>query len=226
MESKVYQASSSEMFGSSPPPQNECTPFIPRSPYACAKLYAYWMARNYRENYGMWVCNGILFNHESERRQETFVTRKITMGLSRVKLGLIDKLLLGNLDAKRDWGYAPEYVEGMWRMLQFPVPLDYVLATGESHSVREFIHEAAQCLGIDLCWTMCHGGFLSSAVDRKTGKVIVDTDPKYMRAGEVESLRGDYGKARHILGWQPTVKFRQLVAIMVDHDLKLLRGYK
>jgi GDPmannose 4,6-dehydratase len=201
---RIYQAGSSEMFGSSPPPQNESTPFRPRSPYAVAKVAAYWYAVNYREAYGMFICNGILFNHESPRRGETFVTRKITRAVGRIRMGLQRKLYLGNLEARRDWGYAGDYVEAMWLMLQQDQPDDYVVATGESHSVREFLEEAFQYAGLD--W-----------------RAYVEVDPRYFRPTEIEELRGDATKAREKLGWQPRVSFRELVHMMVDHDLELAR---
>jgi GDPmannose 4,6-dehydratase len=200
---KFYQASSSELFGDSPPPQNEASPMQPRSPYAAAKLYAYWMVRNYREAYGLFAVNGILFNHESPRRGETFVTRKITRAVTRIKLGLQKKLYLGNLEAKRDWGYAPDYVEVMWLMLQQDQPEDFVIATGESHSVREFVEEAFSY--VDLDW-----------------REFVEIDPRYFRPTEVEFLLGDPGKARQRLGWQPRVTFKELVRIMVDADMQML----
>ena len=200
---RFYQASSSEMYGSTPPPQSEDTPFHPRSPYAVAKVAAYWITVNYRESYGMFACNGILFNHESPRRGETFVTRKITRALARIQAGLQDKLYLGNLDARRDWGYAPDYTDAMWRMLQADEPDDYVIATGESHSVREFLDVAAAHLGIN--W-----------------EDVVEIDPRYYRPAEVDALCGDYSKAREKLGWEPTVTFEELVKIMVDADVKLL----
>ena len=200
---RFYQASSSEMFGASPPPQGEDTPFHPRSPYAVAKVAAFWIAVNYREAYGMHASNGILFNHESERRGETFVTRKITRALAAIKLGLQDKLYLGNLDAKRDWGYAPDFTEAMWLMLQQDEPDDYVVATGEMHSVREFLDEAGRHLGLD--W-----------------ESVVEIDPKYYRPAEVDALEGDASKAKRVLGWEPKVKFAELVRIMCDADLKRL----
>jgi GDPmannose 4,6-dehydratase len=201
---RFYQAGSSEMFGASQPPQNEITPFYPRSPYAVSKVAAHWYAVNYREAYGLFISNGILFNHESERRGETFVTRKITRALGRIKLGLQQKLFLGNLDAKRDWGYAADYVEAMWMMLQADDPEDYVVATGEAHSVREFLMAAADRLGLD--W-----------------KSVVETDPRYLRPTEVDYLMGDSSKIRKTLGWAPKVSFEQLVHLMVDHDLELAR---
>ena len=200
---RFYQASSSEMFGASPPPQGEDTPFHPRSPYAVSKVAAFWIAVNYREAYGMHASNGILFNHESERRGETFVTRKITRALAAIKLGLQEKLYLGNLDAKRDWGYAPDFTEAMWMMLQQDEPDDYVVATGEMHSVRDFLDEAGRHLGLD--W-----------------ESVVEIDPKYYRPSEVDALEGDASKAKRVLGWEPKVKFAELVRIMCDADLKRL----
>ncbi len=200
---RFYQASSSEMFGSTPPPQNEGTPFHPRSPYGVSKVFAYWAAVNYREAYDVYAVNGILFNHESPRRGETFVSRKITRAVARIRAGLQDKLYLGNLEAKRDWGYAPEYVEAMWQMLQRPDPDDYVVATGECHTVREFAELAFECVGID--W-----------------RDFVEIDPRYYRASEVDVLMGDASKASRILGWQPHTCFQDLVQIMVDSDVKLL----
>jgi GDPmannose 4,6-dehydratase len=199
---RVYQAGSSEMFGAAPPPQNEQTAFYPRSPYAVSKVAAHWYAVNYREAYGLFLCNGIMFNHESPRRGETFVTRKITRGLSRIKLGLQDKLYLGNLDARRDWGFAGDYVEAMWLILQQPEPDDYVIATGESHTVREFLDLAASYCGVD--W-----------------QEHVAEDPRYFRPTEVDFLCGDASKARKRLGWAPRVTFPQLVRMMVEHDLEL-----
>jgi GDPmannose 4,6-dehydratase len=202
IKTRFYQASSSEMFGQAPPPQNETTAFLPRSPYACAKVFAHHVTVNYREAYGLFACSGILFNHESERRGETFVTRKITRAATRIKLGLQDKLYLGNLDARRDWGYAKDYVEAMWMMLQADKPGDYVIATGETHSVKEFVAEAFNCLGMD--W-----------------QEHVEIDPWYYRPSEVDHLLGDSSKARRELGWQPRVGFKDLVRLMIDHDLKL-----
>ncbi|HCC50450.1 MAG TPA: GDP-mannose 4,6-dehydratase, partial [Candidatus Jacksonbacteria bacterium] len=211
---KFYQAGSSEMFGKvRETPQTETTPFYPRSPYACAKVYAHWIAINYREAYNLFISNGILFNHESPRRGETFVTRKITRGLVRIKLGLEKKLYLGNLEAKRDWGYAKDYVEGMWLMLQQSKPDDFILATGETHTVREFVEEAASLLGIELVWS--GQGLKECGVDKKTGKSIIEIDPRYFRPTEVDLLIGDASKAKKILGWQPRVKFKQLTKIMV-----------
>jgi GDPmannose 4,6-dehydratase len=203
IKTRFYQASSSELFGDSPPPQNETSPMQPRSPYAAAKLYAYWMVRNYREAYGLFAVNGVLFNHESPRRGETFVTRKITRAAARIKLGLQKKLYLGNLEAKRDWGYAPDFVEAMWLMLQQDRPEDFVIATGESHSVREFLEEAFTYLDLD--W-----------------QEYVEIDPRYFRPTEVEYLLGDAAKARRVLGWEPRVTFKELVRIMVDADLQAL----
>ncbi len=201
---RYYQAGSSEMFGAAPPPQSETTPFYPRSPYAVAKVAAYWYTVNYREAYGLFACNGILFNHESERRGETFVTRKITRAVGRIKYGLQKKLYLGNLDAKRDWGFAGDYVEAMWLMLQQADPDDYVIATGEAHSVREFLEAAFARVELD--W-----------------RDYVEIDPRYFRPTEVDHLLGDASKARQHLGWQPQVSFPALVARMVDHDLELAR---
>jgi len=198
---RIYQASSSEMFGNATAPQNESTPFCPRSPYAAAKVCAYHLCVNYREAYGLWVCNGILFNHESPRRGETFVTRKITRAVARIKLGIQKKLYLGNLEAKRDWGYAPEYVEIMWKMLQQDEPDDYVIATGESHSVKEFLEEAFKYAGLN--W-----------------KDYVEVDSRLIRPTEAEYLLGDAAKAKKILKWQPKVRFQELVKLMVDADLE------
>jgi GDPmannose 4,6-dehydratase len=215
---KFYQASTSELFGSSPPPQNENTAFKPRSPYAAAKLYAYWIVRNYREAYGIFACNGILFNHESPRRGETFVTRKITRGLARIKSGLEKKLYLGNLDARRDWGHAKDYVEAMWLMLQKDKPRDFVIATGKNYSVREFVEIAGKKIGFDIIWS--GNGLDEKGVDRNTGNVIIEIDEKYFRPTEVENLLGDPSKARQILGWEPKISFEELVNEMVEHDLE------
>jgi GDPmannose 4,6-dehydratase len=205
---RFYQASSSELYGKVQEiPQRETTPFYPRSPYGCAKAYAFYVTRNYREAYGFFAVNGILFNHESPRRGETFVTRKITRAATRIKLGLQDKLFLGNLDAKRDWGYAPEYVEAMWLMLQADEPDDYVIATGETHSVREFLEEVFGCLDLD--W-----------------RKHVEIDPRYCRPTEVDLLVGDAGKAKGKLGWAPRVTFKELARIMVEADLELARREK
>lgn len=218
LKTKFYQASSSEMFGLvQETPQKETTPFYPRSPYGCSKVYAYWITRNYRESYGLFTCNGILFNHESPRRGETFVTRKITRGLSRIFLGLEEKLYLGNLDAKRDWGYAKDYVEGMWLMLQQDVPDDYILATGETHSVREFIEESCKVLSIDLGWK--GNGIDEKGFDKKSGKIIIEIDPHYFRPAEVDILIGDYSKIKDKSGWKPKTTFKELVKMMVESDL-------
>lgn len=214
---KFYQASSSEMFGKvQEVPQNEDTPFYPRSPYGCAKVYAYWITKNYRESYNLFACNGILFNHESPRRGETFVTKKITKALSRIKLGKENTLYLGNLDAKRDWGYAKDYVECMWMMLQQEQADDYVIATGETHTVREFIEESCKILDIDLIWS--GKGVDEKGMDKNTGKTIIEIDPIYFRPAEVELLIGDYSKAKKVLGWEPKTKFKELVKLMVDFD--------
>jgi GDPmannose 4,6-dehydratase len=205
IKTKFYQASSSEMFGkASEIPQRETTPFWPRSPYACAKVYAHWTTVNYREGYGLFACNGILFNHESPRRGETFVSRKITRAVARIRAGIENKLYLGNLEAKRDWGYAPEYVEAMWRMMQRDKPEDFVVATGETHSVREFVEAAFEHAGLD--WERC-----------------VEIDPRYFRPTEVDVLLGDASKAKRELDWKPKVKFHDLVRLMVDADWKLLQ---
>ena len=205
VQTKFYQASSSEMYGKvCHTPQNEQTPFYPRSPYGAAKVYAYWMTVNYREAYNMFACNGILFNHESPRRGETFVTRKITMALARIKLGLQEKLYLGNLDAKRDWGFAGDYIEAMWLMLQQPKADDYVIATGETHSVKEFLQESFDYLKLD--W-----------------KKYVAIDKRYLRPTEVDLLLGDSSKARRVLKWKPKVDFKQLVRMMVDSDMQIVR---
>jgi GDPmannose 4,6-dehydratase len=215
---RFYQASTSEMFGLVQEiPQKETTPFYPRSPYAVAKLYAYWITVNYREAYGMYACNGILFNHESPTRGETFVTRKITRGLARIKTGLQDRLYLGNLDALRDWGHARDYVEMQWRMLQQEEPKDYVIATGEQHSVREFVDLASSYLDLQITWE--GAGAEEKGIDNK-GNVIVAVDPRYYRPTEVETLLGDPTRARVELGWQPTITFRELVKEMVEEDLR------
>ncbi len=222
---KIYQASTSELYGKAvETPQSETTPFYPRSPYGTAKLYAHWIINNYREAYNMFACNGILFNHESPRRGQTFITRKITIGLSKIKLGLQNKLFLGNLDAKRDWGYAKEYVESMWLMLQQEKPDDYVIATGETHTVREFIEETCKILDIDLEWK--GEGVDEKGVDKKTGNIIIEIDSKYFRPTEVESLLGDTSKAEKVLGWKAKTKFRELVKMMVDADLDILKNKK
>lgn len=216
---KYYQASSSEMFGKVQEiPQKETTPFYPRSPYGAAKMYSYWITVNYRESYDMYTSNGILFNHESPRRGETFVTRKITKGLSRIKLGKERKLYLGNLDAKRDWGYAKDYVEGMWLMLQQEIGDDYVLAMNETHTVREFCELSAKELDIDLIWQGT--GSDEKGIDQKTGQTIIEIDPKYFRPAEVDLLIGDPTKAQTKLGWEPKTSFQELVKIMVQSDLE------
>jgi GDPmannose 4,6-dehydratase len=221
IKTRFYQASTSEMFGKAfEVPQTEKTPFYPRSPYAVAKQYAYWMVVNYREAYNIFACNGILFNHESPRRGETFVTRKITRAVAGIYHGLQDMLVLGNIDSKRDWGYAPEYVEGMWRMLQQPSPDDFVMATNETHTVREFTQEAFRQIGVELEWR--GKAEREKGIDSKTGRVYVEIDPKYYRPTEVDMLIGDYSKARIKLGWEPKIKFKELVEIMVQADIKKL----
>jgi GDPmannose 4,6-dehydratase len=205
IKTRFYQASSSDMFvRASEVPQSETTPFRPRSPYACSKVYAYWMTVNYREGYGLFACNGILFNHESPRRGETFVSRKITRAVARIRAGLQNRLFLGNLEAKRDWGYAPEYVEAMWRIMQLDKPDDFVVATGETHCVGEFVESAFDYVGLD--W-----------------KKYVEIDPSYLRPTEVDHLQGDARKAERVLGWKPKVKFHDLIRLMVDADTKLLQ---
>lgn len=217
---KIYQASTSELYGMvQEVPQRETTPFYPRSPYGVAKMYAYWITKNYRESYGMFAANGILFNHESERRGETFVTRKITLAAARIAKGLQDKLYLGNLSALRDWGYAKDYVECMWLILQQDKPDDFVVATGEAHSVRDFCTLAFKYAGIDLQWQ--GEGLNEKGIDVKTGKVLVEVDPKFFRPAEVEQLLGDPTKAQKELGWNPRkTSFEDLVRIMVESDLK------
>jgi GDPmannose 4,6-dehydratase len=220
MEQRVrfYQASTSELYGLvQEMPQKETTPFYPRSPYAAAKLYAYWITVNYREAYGIYACNGILFNHESPTRGELFVTRKITRALARIKCGLQDCLYLGNLNARRDWGHARDYVEAQWLMLQQPAPDDFVIASGQQHTVREFVDIAARCLGLKIRWV--GDGLHERGVD-SSGRCLVAVDPRYFRPTEVESLLGDASKARAKLGWQPRIDFPQLVAEMVEEDLK------
>ncbi len=240
IKTRFYQASSSEMFGSSPPPQNEETPFRPRSPYGAAKLYAYWLVKNHRDGYGMFAVNGILFNHESPRRGETFVTRKITRAIARITYGLEDKLYLGNLGAERDWGYAGDFVEAMWMMLQQEEPEDYVIATGESHSVREFVHLAFAHAGIEIEWKgkgLSEKGIIRSLSpslpstsfaesNLKVGDPLIEIDPRYFRPTEVEYLWGDYSKAKKKLGWQPKVKFKELVKMMVEADITALGELK
>jgi GDPmannose 4,6-dehydratase len=256
IKARFYQASSSEMFGDAPPPQNEETPLRPRSPYGAAKAYGHWMVRNYREGYGMFAVNGILFNHESPRRGETFVTRKITRAIARMKYGLEKKLFLGNLEAKRDWGYAGDYVEAMWLMLQQDDPDDYVIATGETHSVREFVNLAFRQAGIEIEWrgngadekgivasidTKQYGVITMQPKDEnfcrvppaysllnqpEVGDVLIEIDPRYLRPLEVESLQGDASKARKKLGWEPRIRFKELVRMMVDADIKGLEEMK
>ena len=230
---RIYQASTSELFGKvQEVPQRETTPFYPRSPYAVAKLYGFWIMKNYRESYGMFCCNGILFNHESERRGETFVTRKITLAAARIAQGHQDKLYLGNLNALRDWGYARDYVECMWLMMQQPEPDDYVIATGEYHSVREFCTLAFKEVGIELRWEgegVNEKGICEKISDTRLsqlfeGQVLVEVDPKYFRPAEVDQLLGDPSKAKRVLGWNPhKTSFQELVRIMVEHDMKKVR---
>ena len=217
---RFYQASSSEMFGKvRETPQNENTPFYPRSPYAAAKLFAHCMTINYRESYGMFACSGILFNHESPLRGLEFVTRKITHAVARIKMGLQEKLSLGNLDSRRDWGYAAEYVEAMWLMLQQSAPDDYVVATGETHSVREFVQAAFREAGLELAWT--GQGLDEKGVDRSSGKTVVEIDPRFFRPAEVDVLIGDYSRAKAKLGWEPKTTFNELLRIMVQHDMNV-----
>ena len=219
---RFYQASTSELYGKvQAVPQNEETPFYPRSPYAAAKLYAYWITINYREAYGLHASNGILFNHEGPTRAETFVTRKITRAVAAIHLGFQDRLFLGNLDAKRDWGHARDYVEGMWRILQHPEPDDYVLATGETHTVREFVERAFAELGIEIGWKGT--GVEERGFDKKTGRVLVEIDPRYFRPTEVDLLLGDPSKAFKKLGWKHTIEFPQLVSDMVASDLIVMK---
>lgn len=228
IKARFYQASSSEMFGSVPPPQNEKTAFCPRSPYSVAKVYAYWMAVNYRDGYDMFASNGILFNHESPRRGETFVTRKITRAVANILAGSQKRLYLGNLDSKRDWGFAPEYVESMWLILQQDRPGDYVIGTGESHSVREFLEHALEYAGIEIEWdgegVEEKGVVKSLAKDVrapiKPGHVLVEIDPRYFRPTEVDFLKADITKARKELGWAPRITFAELVRVMVDYDME------
>lgn len=223
--SKFYQASTSELYGKVQAiPQNEETPFYPRSPYGVAKLYGFWIVKNYREAYNIFASNGILFNHESPRRGETFVTRKITRAISRIILGKQDKLVLGNLDSKRDWGYAPEYCEGMWRVLQHDIAEDFVLATNETHTIREFCELTCKEVGIDLKW---EGEKEKEKGFDQKGKVIIEVSPSYYRPTEVELLIGDYTKAKTKLGWEPEVKFEELIKIMIQSDLEKVkqRGY-
>lgn len=220
IDTRFYQASTSELFGGLPgtAPQSETTPFHPRSPYAAAKLYSYWITVNYREAYGMFACNGILFNHESPRRGVDFVTRKITIAVAKIMAGKQDKLSLGNMDAKRDWGFAKDYVEGQWLILQQEKPDDFVLATGETHTVREFVEAAFNEVGVNIIWK--GSGVEEKGYCAKTGKLLVDVNPKYFRPAEVDLLLGDPSKAQRVLGWQRKVSFRELVKIMVEADLK------
>ena len=220
---RIYQASTSELFGKvQEVPQSETTPFYPRSPYSVAKLYAYWIMKNYRESYGMYTANGILFNHESERRGENFVTRKITLAAARITAGLQEKLYLGNLNAMRDWGYARDYVECMWLILQQPEPDDFVVATGEFHSVREFTTLAFARAGINLRWE--GEGLNEKGIDTATGRILVEVDPRFFRPAEVEQLLGNPEKARRVLGWNPrATSFKRLVEIMVDADMALVK---
>ena len=222
-ECKIYQASTSELFGLVQEiPQKETTPFYPRSPYGVAKQYGFWITKNYRESYGMFAVNGILFNHESERRGETFVTRKITLAAARIAQGMQDKLYMGNMDSLRDWGYAKDYVQCMWMILQHPTPEDFVIATGEMHTVREFCTLAFAEAGIELRWEGT--GVDEKGIDVKTGKALVEVDPKYFRPAEVELLLGDPTKAKTLLGWNPTqTSFEELVRIMVRHDMEYVK---
>ncbi len=228
IKTKFYQASSSEMFGAARPPQNEKTPFCPRSPYAAAKVYAYWITVNYREGYNLFNCNGILFNHESPRRGETFVTRKITRAIANIIAGRQKKIYLGNLDSRRDWGFAPEYVECQWLILQQETPDDFVIGTGKSHSVREFLEKALAYAGIDIEWVGEGVGrtgkvrSLRSGISNiRVGETLIVIDPKYFRPTEVDFLQADIAKARRVLGWEPRTTFDELVKIMMDYDLKL-----
>ena len=223
---RIYQASTSELFGLvQEVPQKETTPFYPRSPYGVAKQYGFWITKNYRESYDMFAVNGILFNHESERRGETFVTRKVTLAVARIVQGLQDKLYMGNLDALRDWGYAKDYVECMWLMLQHDVPEDFVIATGEMHSVREFITKAFSVAGINLRWE--GEGVDEKGIDEKTGRILVEVDEKYFRPAEVEQLLGDPTKAKTLLGWNPTkTSFDELINIMVKHDIEYVKLHR
>lgn len=223
---RIYQASTSELYGLvQEVPQKETTPFYPRSPYGVAKLYGFWITKNYRESYGMFAVNGILFNHESERRGENFVTRKITLAAARIAQGLQDKLYMGNLDSLRDWGYAKDYVECMWMILQHPEPEDFVIATGEMHSVREFCTLAFAEVGIEISWEGT--GVDEKGIDKATGRLLVEVDPKYFRPAEVEQLLGDPTKARTLLGWNPRkTSFRELIRIMVEHDMRFVKKLK
>jgi GDPmannose 4,6-dehydratase len=222
IKTRFYQASTSEMFGGIPgtQPQSEKTPFHPRSPYGAAKLYAHWITVNYREAYNLFACSGILFNHESPRRGRTFVTRKISVGAAKIKLGLSDKITLGNLDARRDWGFAPDYVRAMHMMLQAKEPDDYVIATGQAHSVREFCEKAFLEAGMEIVWK--GKDIDEKGIDKKSGKTVIEIDPRYFRPSEVEYLLGDPSKAVSKLGWKPQVCFEELVGMMVREDIKLL----
>ena len=223
LNTKFYQASTSELYGKVREiPQNEKTPFYPRSPYGVAKLYAYWITINYREAYNLYACNGILFNHESERRGETFVTRKITVGASKIALGFLDKLFLGNLDAKRDWGYAPEYVEGMWQMMQLETAEDFVLATGELHSVRECVEESFKVLGEEIQWT--GKGIDEKGILKSSKKIVIEINPRYYRPTEVDLLIGNPAKAYQKFGWKPKTSFKELVKIMTEYDFAQLKN--
>lgn len=222
---KYYQASSSEMFGKVlTVPQNETTPFNPQSPYGISKTFAFYITRSYRNSYNIFASNGILFNHESERRGLNFVTRKITLGLARVKLGLQDILCLGNLDAKRDWGHSKDYVEAIWKILQYNKPDDFVIATGQTHTVREFVEEVGRNLGTDIIWE--GKGLDEKGIDRNTGKKIIEIDSRYFRPTEVDLLQGDFSKAKRELGWEPRITFKELVKIMTEHDLKVVETEK
>jgi GDPmannose 4,6-dehydratase len=221
---RLYQAGSSEMFGSvREVPQRETTPFLPASPYGVAKVFAHWAAVNYRQSHGLFVCNGILFNHESPRRGGTFLTRKTTRAIASMVAGKQDKLYLGNLEARRDWGYAPEYVDAMWRMLQRDAPDDFVVATGETHTVREFVEAAFRHAGMDLRWE--GKGVGEKGVERATGRVRVEIDPRYFRPTEVDLLQGDAGKAAALLGFRPRVTFQELVRLMVEEDIRAVREH-
>ena len=222
---KFYQASTSELFGKVvETPQKETTPFYPRSPYGVAKLYGFWITKNYREAYDIFGCNGILFNHESPRRGETFVTRKITMAATAIKVGLQDKLYLGNIDSKRDWGFAKDYVEGMWMMLQRDKADDFVLATGETHTVREFVELTFKELGMEIEWK--GSGVDEKGIDKATGKILIEIDPRYFRPTEVDLLLGDASKAEREIGWKPKTKFYELVSMMTKADLELMQNKK
>jgi GDPmannose 4,6-dehydratase len=222
IKTRFYQASTSELYGKAQEiPQTEKTPFYPRSPYAAAKLYAYWIVINYREAYDVFASNGILFNHESERRGKTFVTRKITVAASKIKLGQLERLYLGNLDSKRDWGYAPEFVEGMWQMLQADQPDDFVLATNETHSIREFVEETFKVLGDEIIWD--GSGIEEKGILKSSGKVVIGIDQRYFRPTEVDLLIGDYTKAKEKLGWEPRTTFKELVKLMVESDFEKAR---